>query len=798
MRKFLIAGFALLLTAVSLSAQSAAEIAAAKSLARTYGYSNEEINAVLNHDINGRVSGPAQSRQTVTQVTIPNQALPGDVVAGVEYPIMVAPLDSVAPVSRIFGHSFFISRGLSLIPSITAPVPASYVLGPGDNVSVSVWGSANAEDDYTIGSDGSIRIDGVGPIALSGMTVAEAENLLKSRLASVYGGLRSGASTLKITVGKIRGISVYVLGAVVTPGVYTLPSLSSIATAIYMAGGIKENGSVRNIHIFRAGEEIGVFDLYAFIYEGRACEGLMLQDGDIVSVGQIEHIVALDGSVRTPMQFELREGETLEQLFRFAGGFTASARRDLVHVDRQVSAVGTTFDVREEAYSTFALMSGDSVYVNSLVSKLDNRVVIAGSVRHPGPYAISESMKTLSQLIETAGGLQEGTYMPRGFITRLDADMKPVSVSFDLSDIIAGRMDIDLVRDDSVRVFSVMELQDSTTVSISGNVIKPGIFEFRSGMTLGDVILSAGGLKHASDLSKVEIAVRGQEDPGFVRHLDVKSDSTLLNTVLQPFDKVFIRPLENFRPIKSIEVRGEVKYPGFYAVESNSVRLSSILDRCGGFTDDAYVKGAKLRRKMTDFEIERSHMAQEVAERSNLSTLDSLTLKREARDRQEKKDRAENDDDKDYNNEDANTYYVSIDIAKAMKNPNSEADLILCDGDVIDVPQMVNTVKISGGVYLPNVVTYNPSFSWRDYVNSAGGFVKGARKRKVYAIYQDGSSAVRGSSHFRMEPGMELVVPVDTSQHNNRMSVAEAVSIASATSSLVYIIAILVNLFKTP
>ena len=795
MRKFLITGLALLLTAFTVSAQSAAEIAAAKSLARSYGYSNDEINAVLNHDIYGRNSGPAQSRQ-VQGTTIPNQALPGQMIAGTEYPIEITPVDSLAPKSRVYGHNFFISKGLSLIPSITAPVPASYVLGPGDNISLSVWGSANADEDYKIGSDGSIRIDGVGPIALAGMTVADAENLLKSRLASVYGGLRSGASSLKITVGKIRGISVYVLGAVQTPGVYTLPSLSSLATAIYMAGGIRDNGSVRNIHIFRAGEEIGVFDLYAFIYEGKACEGLMLQDGDIVSVGQIENLVALDGSVRNPMQFELREGETLEQLFRFAGGFTATARRDLVHVDRQVSAVGTTFDVREADFPTFALMAGDSVYVNSLVAKLDNRVVIEGSVRHPGPYAISESMKTLSQLIEAAGGLQEGTYMTRGFISRCDPEMKPVSVSFDLSDILAGRMDIDLMRDDSVRVFSVMELQDSTTVSVSGNVINPGSFEYRAGMTLGDVILAAGGLKHASDLSKVEIAVRGQEDPGFVRHLDVKSDSTLMNTQLQPFDKIFIRPLENFRPIKSIEVRGEVKYPGFYAVESNSVRLSSILDRCGGFTDDAYVKGAKLRRKMTDFEIERSQMAQEVAERSNLSTLDSLSLKREERQRKEKKERAENDENREFSNEDANTYYVSIDIAKAMKNPNSDADLILCDGDVIDVPQMVNTVKISGGVYLPNVVTYNPSFSWRDYVNSAGGFVKGARKQKVYAIYQDGSSAVRGSSHFRMEPGMELVVPVDTAQHSNRMSVAEAVSIASATSSLVYIIAIIVNLFK--
>ena len=796
MRKFLIAGFALLLTAFSASAQSSAEIAAAKSLARSYGYSNDEINAVLNHDINGRVSGPAQSRQVLTQTTIPNQALPGQMIAGTEYPIEITPVDSLAPKSRVYGHNFFISKGLSLIPSITAPVPASYVLGPGDNISLSVWGSANADDDYKIGSDGSIRIDGVGPIALAGMTVAEAESLLKSRLASVYGGLRSGASSLKITVGKIRGISVYVLGSVTTPGIYTLPSLSSIATAIYMAGGVKDNGSVRNIHIYRAGEEIGHFDLYAFIFEGKSCEGLMLQEGDIVSVGEMESIVALGGAVRSPMQFEMREGETLEQLLRYAGGFSSTARRDLVHVDRQVTSVGTTFDVKAEDYPTFALMAGDSVYVNSLIAKLDNRVVIEGSVRHPGPYAISESMKTLSQLIETAGGLQEGTYMTRGFISRADAEMKPTSISFSLSDILAGRMDIDLMRDDSVRVFSVMELQDSTLVSISGNVLAAGEFEYREGMTVGDLILLAGGLKYASDMSKVEVASRGLDELGKVVQLDIASDAKLMDTPLKPFDKVFIRPLENFRTIKSIEVRGEVKYPGFYAVESNSVRISQVLERCGGFTDDAYVKGAKLRRQMTEYEIERSQLAQDVAERQKLSAEDSVTMAKVKEQEKKAKDGKKPEDDKEESvKEEIPTYYVAIDLAKAMKNPNSDADLILCDGDVLEVPQLNNTVKISGGVYLPNTVTYNPSYGWRDYVNSAGGFVKGARKKKVYAIYQDGSSAVRGSSHFRMEPGMEIVVPVDTTERRG-MSIAEAASIASATSSLIYMAALIINLFK--
>jgi protein involved in polysaccharide export with SLBB domain len=809
MKKLLLIGLALCLVTFGASAQSAAEIAAAKSLARSYGYSNDEINAVLNHDISGRVSGPAQQRGTLmTQpLTVPNQALPGQFYAGTEYPIEVKPIDTTATSSPVFGHDFFISKGLSLIPSITAPVPASYVLGPGDNISVSVWGSANADDDYQIGSDGTIRVDGVGPIPLAGKTVEEAENTLKSRLSSIYGGLRNGSSSLQITVGKIRGISVYVLGGVIVPGVYTLPSLASIATAIFMAGGIKESGSVRNIHIYRGGEEVGVFDLYAFIFEGKYHADMMLQDGDIVSVGQVENIVSLDGSVQRAMKFEMRSDETLEQLLRYSGGFTPIARRDLIHVDRQVAAVGTSYDVPAEEFGTFTLAAGDSVWVSSMVAKIDNRVVIDGSVHHPGPYAISERLKTLKDLIDAAGGLQEGTYMSRGYISRFDADMKPTSVSFDLADVMAGRLNIDLMRDDSVRVFSTMELQDSTKVTIQGNVNDPGEFDYRAGLTLGDLILMAGGMKHGTDVSKVEIAVRGREEPGFICQLDVATDPQLMGTELQPFDKVFIRPQENFRPIKSIEVRGEVKYPGFYAVESNSVRLSSILDRCGGFTDDAFVKGAKLRRKMTEYEFERSQLAQEVAERQNLSAGDTLkplpehfTFKNgkliKTKTVTKTEEGKEPEEETVEEEVDVPTYYVSIDIAKAMKNPNTDADLILCDGDVLEVPQMNNTVKISGGVYMPNTVTYNPSYSWRDYVNMAGGFVKGARKGKTYAVYQDGSSAVRGSSHFRMEPGMEIVVPVDTTQHN-RMSIGEAVSIASASTSLVYVVALLVNLFKS-
>ena len=800
MKKLIIALCFLVAAAMPLLAQTETEIQAAKAVARSYGYSNDEINQVMNR-VNG--TGAANGQQVTAGQQVVNgqvagypagQNIPGQTPYGtVAYPptsnvavpvgditlpgTTVMPIEGrKAPSSNIYGHDFFISDGLALIPSVNAPVPASYVLGPGDEVVIDIWGNSNANYTRTIGNDSAITIQGIGPIYLGGMTLAEAEKHLKSKLSTLYSGLRSAGTYLRISIGKIRGVTVYVLGEVYTPGVYTLPSLSSIATAIYMAGGVMQYGSVRNINLYRQSELKGTFDLYDYIFKGKYDTNLRLQDGDIISVGPTGNLAAVGGALnRFDLKYEMKDGETVQDLINYAGGFTVNAHRDLVHIDRLGARIGESFDVAKDDFGTFRVCAGDSLFVSSTTMKYGNRVHITGSVLHPGPYAISDNMKTLSQLINAAGGVQEGTYNARGYICRRDADMKPTNVSFSLERVLAGLDDIDLVRDDSVRVFSVLELQDSVTVSVMGEVNYPGDFEYRDGITLGDVILMAGGLTDGGDLANVEVASRGREDRGSVRHFNLVKEPAGNDEVLYPYDMVFIRTKVNYRELQTVTVMGEVKYPGTYAIEKNSVRLSDVIARASGFTDDAYVKGAILKRLMTDDEIAKQEVALNITQNQTANPMDTTIL-----------------DVKKI----GDSFTIGIDLNEAMRNPGSYADIILRSGDIIDVPQMNNTVKISGGVYFPNTVAYNPSYSWRDYVDKAGGFVKGARKSKTYAIYMDGSAAVRGSNKFKMEPGMEIVVPQISETEGRKVSLAEVASLTSSVSSIAYMAAILINLFK--
>lgn len=781
MKRTLISLLLLVSCSVFAGAQSSADIAAAMNMAKNYGYTDEEINkAIVNRNIDGQQSGPVVKRPDLIETSVPNQPLPGKIVDGEETPIVIEPVDGQVSKDEIlvFGHKFFISKGLSLIPSVTAPIPESYVLGPGDQVLIDIWGDAVASFDLKVASNGSVSIPKLGPVYISGKKLSEAESYLKSRLSSIYSGLADGSASLNIAVGRIRGVSVYVLGDVKTPGVYTLPSLCSPATAIYLAGGIRETGSVRNINIYRQGKQVAVFDLYKFIFDGQYDSNLRLQDGDIISVSTIGNVVAIGGAVRNGFRFEMTDGETVADLLKYAGGFNASARNDMVHLDRKASVVSMSYDVSAPQFSSFRLCDGDSVSVMNRALIYDNRVTIEGNVKYPGTYAISESISTLKDLINAAGGVLEGTFMRRATIRRLDKDRLPSEISFVPREIIDGSSVIYLSREDAVTIYSSAELQDNTTITVKGYVNNQGDFDFRSGMTLSDALLLSGGFAEGADLAHVEVATRGRENASQVKSLNLEADESLMSTELLPYDIIYIRPKANFRKMKTIEITGEVKYPGFYSIEKNTVRISDILERAEGFTADAYVKGTKLKRLYTEEEITNEFIGNKIkaqatkdsSARDSIMRMDGISLD--------------------------GYFYVALDVAQAIQNPGSDADIILRDGDIIDIPQLNNTVKISGAVYHPNTVAFSDSFSWRDYVNMAGGFAKNARRGELFAIYPDGTTAKRGTSKFHMEPGMEIVVPVKEDTGKRQISAAEVASITSAVSSIIYMSALLINQFK--
>ena len=816
--KILLSAAIALVSFYSVSAQSAAELAAAKSMARSYGYSDAEIeemmkkNSGMQNDNTSSLQSRSRSKSTQqrskstqqrskssaqqrTQSSAQQysqsdqqrsqsmQSSSSQVIGWDEVNDMPITSDDVEMLLRewdpnfktehvIYGHDFFTSSGFDIIPSLNAPVPESYILGPGDEVIIDIWGASTSSLIATIENDGSITVEGLGPVFIAGQTIESAQATLKVALSKIISDLGGSdpQSNLRVSVGEIKGVTVNVVGEVNLPGMYTLPSLSSIMSAIYMADGIKQTASVRNIKLYRSGQEVVIFDLYDFIFKGEYDENLRLQDNDIIAVEGAGKIVKVSGAVNRPMNYEMKDDQTLADVLEYALGFKYNAVTDNIHLERISSNLGLAYDIQENQYGAFQLENGDNITVKENRALFENRVTIDGAVMYPGSYSIGDDISTVGNLIEAAGGLLENAYKERGQINRMDDARQRVFVSFNVDDVLAGS-DINLVREDTVRIFTLDELRTDAYVRITGFVNNPGEFIFRDGMTLGDIILSAGGFRDGADLTKIEVASIGYRSIGEVNNYNLEENPEEGNAVLKAYDVVSVRRQTYFRDPSVIELRGEVITPGTYVIDKIEVRLSDVLERAGGFTDEAYVKGSKLVRVLTPEEQENQRVAYEAALK-NLGKGDSI----------------------DYSFL-TDRYNVGIDLEKALKNPGSAADLVLRDGDIISVPQMNNVVRISGGVYVPTATSYDEKYKWKDYVSAAGGFTKQARKRKIYAIYMNGKIATRGR-HFKMEPGMELVVPEKRINENDRMSAAEIAAIASTTSSVATLIVALTSILK--
>lgn len=853
------------------SAQSAAEIKAAKAMAQSYGYSEKEMNAILNHSFQNNsgfssteapVTGDIPDR--TTQLDIQNGLTVRSLSAVDDMPSeMMAEDSSLAdpnPSGDIYGHSYFTSSGLSIIPSYNAPVPAAYVLGPGDDLTIDIWGATVSHMAATIGNDGSISVSDLGPVYLAGMKLSTAESFLKEQLSRIYSGLAGNYpdTYLRLSIGKIKGVSVNVSGEVATPGVYSIPSLATIPSVIFMAGGVQEKGSVRNIALFRHGRRIADFDLYDFLFKGRFNENLRLQDGDVINVEAYHNVVSVEGAVMRPMRYEMKEGESVSDLLSYADGFSLEAQRSEVHVYRRGVLGNKGYNVPESDFSNFRLMDGDRVSIRTYSANDVNSVTITGPVKYPGSYAIESNTRDVASLIDVAGGLLDGAYLRRGQIKRLDADRLPSFVTFNLSDVLSGKTvvlleredsvflyskrelvedktvtieghvqnpntfeysdgmtvadlilqahgvredtyggrghirrrnadgvpvlvpfnvddalsgngNVTLEREDTVRIYSMGELRDTSKVRIGGIVNRPGTFQYYEGMTLEDLILMAGNFADGADMRNLQISSRGGRERGKVEIVNLEENPEQLSRTISPYDIVSVRRLTYFRSQMTITVNGEVMSPGPYAFDEAEVRLSDVLARVGGFTDAAYIRGAKLTRVLTDEERERQQLAVMIANQNldGNSTIDLGML--------------------------ADRFHIGIDLPEALNNPGSVSDVTLRDGDIIDIPVFNNTVKVSGGVFYPNTVAFDSRKTWRGYVHQAGGFTKLARKAKTYAVYMNGKVAV--GANIKNEPGMELIVPEKTESENHKMSPVEIASIASSSTSVATLVASLVKLF---
>lgn len=683
----------------------------------------------------------------------------------------------------VFGRNIFISRNLTFAPNTNLPTPADYRLGAGDEVIIDIWGSNEATIRQVISPDGFINIPDVGLVTLNGMTVKEADAYLRKKMGRSYPVDGEGSdSDIKLTLGSIRSIQVNVLGEVVAPGTYQISSLSSIFNALYMAGGVSEVGSLREISLVRNNKVVSVIDMYDFILNGKSSGNTRLQDGDVITVPTYRNLVEVTGKVKRPMCYEMKEGESVATIVEYAGGFAGDAYRSNIRVVRKNGVEYQIFTVDTEDFGSFMLMDGDVLNIVPMIDRYENRVDVQGYVYLPGAYQLGRDVTTVSQLLRKAEGVKEDAFIDRALLYREREDLTKEVIPVDLRGIFNGTAeDVVLQRNDSLHVSGIRDIFDIGTVSIDGEVSAPGTFAFVENMTIEDLIMQAGGLLESASTVKIDVNRRiknqdSTEQPdsiGQVHTLTLKDGYVVeggQGFILQPYDHVSVRRSPGYFAQTRVYVSGEVIFPGSYVLTHKTERISDLVRKAGGVNSWAYIKGARLQRKMNDDEKRRVESA--------LGVLDS----------------AKDSIDVDKINA-TNSYYVGIDLAKALANPGGDADLVLREGDQLIVPEYLNTVKISGNVMYPNTVTYDPGFLVKDYVEMAGGYGYHSKKSKAYIIYMNGTvKRARKLSRGVIEPGCEIVIP---QKRKKETELSEILGVATTSSSVATMLATMGNLISS-
>ena len=678
---------------------------------------------------------------------------------------------STASENDVFGRNIFNIDKLTFQPNLNMATPENYRLGPGDEVIVDVWGASQNTMRLEVSPDGYVNIANLGPVYLNNMTIKDARQLLKQELGKIYA---DSANNIQVTLGNIRTIQVNVMGEVRAPGTYALSSLSTVFHALYASGGVSDIGSLRNVQVARGGKTIARLDVYEYIMKGQIQDDIRLQDGDVVIVPTYDELVKITGKVKRPMFYEMKNGESAATLLKCAGGFSSDAYKKSIRVLRKDGKEFSVKTVDDIHYSAFKLIDGDVVTVDSILNRFNNRLEVKGAVYHPGVFELSGSLNTVRQLVEKADGLLGDAFTGRAVLYRERENLTKEVLPVDIEGILKGTSpDIALQKNDILYIPSIHDLQDMGKVTISGEVNKPGSYTYADHMSLEDLVITAGGLKESASLVRVDVSRRirdpkGTTEPDMIGQnfsFGLKDGFVVDGEAgfeLQPYDQVFVRRSPSYNEQVSVTVDGEVLYRGEYTLSTKSERLSSLIQRAGGVSRYAYVRGAKLRRVANEEELRRMEDVVKMVRREIGETLaTSLGLKVDS------------------------TFTVGIDLEAALANPGSDADLVLREGDVLTVPEYNNTVKVNGAVMMPNTVSYAKGKSVKYYLNQAGGYSANAKKSQKFIIYMNGQVAeVKGSGKKQIEAGCEIVVPNKTKKLNFATVVSNATSFASLATML--------------
>ena len=698
---------------------------------------------------------------------------------------------------KVWGRDIFNNKSLSFEPNMNMALPRNYRLGPGDAVFIDVYGASQKSYQTTVAPDGIITLDGFGPIQVSGLTVAQANNRIKQKL-----GKRYSSSSIRLSVGQTHTIMVNVVGEVKTPGTYTLSAFATVFNALYMAGGIGDLGTLRNIKVYRGGTLISTVDVYDFLRRGHLSGNVRLADNDVIVVGPYEMLAQVSGKVKRPMFYEMKRGESLGTLISYAGGFAGDAYTRSVRVRRKTGRQDSIFNVNEFDMRNFRVADEDSVSVDSVIPRYENMVEIKGAVFRPGMYEVGGRINSVRELVEAADGLTEVAFAPHAVLHRKKADRTLEVISVDIDGILTGRIaDVPLQNEDVLFIPTKTEAQEQRTITIHGEVLYPGIYTYADNESLEDFILQAGGLKQTASTVRVDVSRR------ITNPQALEPDSIIARTysfslrdgfvidgapgfVLEPYDEVYVRKSPGTSIQQNVSVEGEVVFAGNYTLTSRKMRLSDIFKAAGGGTDLAYIKGARLERRPTPSERVRMEAAFRTQMEQQSKNIMQLAIR--TKDAAVLQAAQENSKKAEEKFQVPDMYPVGIELDKAIAHPGSDADLVLREGDRLIVPQYNGTVKINGAVMFPNSVGYVEGKSVAYYIDQAGGFANDAKKSNTYILYMNGMLAKVGHN-AKVRPGCEIIVPTKI---QSRMGLAETLSIGSSAASIAAVIATIANLLK--
>ncbi len=735
-------------------------------------YAKQLTNRGLDSNVDNAI-GNAQDRMRVNNEVADNEIVTHERANAPEF----VEGEPASMGKRVFGRDIFNNKSLTFEPQMNIATPQNYVLGPGDQLIIDIYGASQETHTLTVSPDGDVTIPDFGPVHVSGLTVEAAHRRIRSKVGTYF-----ESSDIKVSVGQTRTILVNVMGEVRVPGTYTLSAFSTVFHALYRAGGINDLGTLRNIKVFRQGRQISVVDIYEFILNGRLAGNVRLQDNDVIQVGPYESIVDISGSVKRPMAYEMRKTESLATLLKYSGGFTGDAFKKLLRVLRKSEELKSVYNVEEFELADFKVDDGDEVIVDAVIDRYKNMVEVKGAVFRPGMYRLGEKVNSVRSLIEIASGLTEEAMSSRAVMRRMKPNRTQEVLSIDIEGILNGSTpDVALQNEDVLFIPTLAEHQNLRTLTIDGQVIFPGTYEYAENMTIEDLILQAGGLTDAASTAKIDVSRRLRDPSATEAGMEIAKtfsfslkDNYVIDGdrsfTLEPYDIVQVRMSPAFQTPIRVTVDGEVAFQGNYTMELKNQRLSDVVKAAGGVVPGGYVRGARLERRLTDAERARLREVIRIA-RQTADGKDSIALNKL---------------------EMAETFTVGIHLDEALANPGSTQDIELMDGDRLVVPRFNHTVRISGDVNAPNTVAYDEGEGYKYYIKQAGGFGDRAKKRNTYIIYMNGTMAM--AKEGKIEPGCEVVVPSKAPRNQNAM--AQWLGIGTSVASLGTMIASIAHLVK--